>query len=100
MLSGNPNITWDIVKNNPHKAWDYKMLSCNPNITWDIVRENPDKPWDYNLLWSNEQLTYKKLFIEKVSDIMKYFKNNVVEELMIYIWHPDRFDIWKNYDDY
>lgn len=30
--------------------------------------------------------------------IKKIFKNNIIEEIMIVVWHPDRFDIWKNYD--
>ena len=34
-LSNNPNITWEIVKNNPDKKWSYIHLSENPNITWE-----------------------------------------------------------------
>ena len=37
-------ITFDIVKDNLDKPWDYDALSRNPNITWDIVTENPDIP--------------------------------------------------------
>ena len=43
-LSQNPNITWDIVKNNPDKPWDWYRLSKNPNITWDVIKDNLDKP--------------------------------------------------------
>ena len=53
-LSDNPNITWDIVQNNPDKPWDYRWLSNNPNITWDIVEANPDKPWNYKMLSQNK----------------------------------------------
>ena len=43
----NPNITWEIVKNNPIYDWNYGALSLNPNITWDIINDNPDIPWDF-----------------------------------------------------
>ena len=52
-LSRNPNITWEIVRDNPDKPWRYDMLSSNPNITWEIVRDNPDKPWSYASLSTN-----------------------------------------------
>ena len=38
-MSENPNITWEIVKNNPTKPWSYTKLINNPNITWEIVNE-------------------------------------------------------------
>ena len=43
----NPNITWDIVKDNPDKLWDYEFLSRNPNITWKIIYSKKDKGCDY-----------------------------------------------------
>ena len=54
MLSQNPNITWEIIKNNSNKSWDYSLFSKNPNITWKIVQQNPDKPWSYSYLSQNE----------------------------------------------
>ena len=57
-LSGNPNITWDIVLANPDKAWNYDALSRNPNITWDIVLANPDKAWNYAALSENLSITW------------------------------------------
>ena len=41
----NPNITWEIIQNNPDKNWNWKWISKNPNITWDIIQNNPDKDW-------------------------------------------------------
>jgi len=35
-ISRNQNITWQVVKNNPDKSWNFNKLSRNPNITWDI----------------------------------------------------------------
>jgi hypothetical protein len=41
----------------PDKKWDYSMLSCNPNITWEIVQNNPKIPWDYTWLSQNPNIT-------------------------------------------
>jgi hypothetical protein len=57
-LSLNPNITWNIIINNPDKPWNYAFLSKNINITWNIVKNNPNKEWDYNYLSSNPNITW------------------------------------------
>ena len=57
-LSLNPNITWDIVQNNPDKPWNYQILSENPNINWCIVQSNPEKEWDYSFLSRNPNITW------------------------------------------
>ena len=51
-LSLNPNITWEIVRDNPDKPWSYYNLINNRNITWEIFRDNTSKPLyiDYNTL--------------------------------------------------
>ena len=46
-ISSNPNITCDIIKDNPLHNWDWQRISSNPNITMDIIRNNPDKPWEW-----------------------------------------------------
>ena len=53
-LSGNPSITWEIVRDNPDKPWDWDLLSENPSITWEIVRDNSDKPWNWYWLSDNK----------------------------------------------
>ncbi len=40
-----PNISWDIIKNNPEFSWDFYQISSNPNITQKIVKNNPEYPW-------------------------------------------------------
>ena len=52
-LSKDKVITWDIVKNNPHKPWHVGALSSNPNIGWQIVKDNPAMEWDWKQLSSN-----------------------------------------------
>jgi len=76
-LSKNPNITYaptgrrvatQIVKENPHKPWNYDNLSRHPNITWEIVQANSEslrdapqghKPWDYYFLSQNPNITWQ-----------------------------------------
>ena len=55
-LSLNQNITWEIVRDNQDRPWDYSKLSLNKNINWDIVRDNQDKPWDWERLSSNPSI--------------------------------------------
>ena len=43
----------------PNKEWNYKLLSINPNITWEFVKNNPDKPWDYYWLSANKSITWE-----------------------------------------
>jgi hypothetical protein len=33
-----------IYKMFPNENWNYDELSENPNITWDIIKNNPNKP--------------------------------------------------------
>ena len=61
-LSSNPNITMDIIKEKQDKPWDWAGLSDNPNITMDIVKANPDKPWDYSEVSYNPNLTFELIF--------------------------------------
>lgn len=82
-LSKNPNITWNIIKDNFDKPWCWKTLlgnpnitweiatgkdvpyqdnwlymSRNPNITWDIIRQNPDKLWNWFYLSAHPNITW------------------------------------------
>ena len=46
----NPNITMDIVKNNPQFPWKYESLSKNPNLTWEYISSTKDQKWDYEYI--------------------------------------------------
>lgn len=58
-LSLNPNITWQIVQENPEKPWVYSALSENLNITSEIVQDNLDKPWHWFNLSKNPSITWQ-----------------------------------------
>jgi uncharacterized protein with HEPN domain len=114
-LSKNPNITWDIVrnnldkswvfeqltlnpvitpviiKNNPNILWDYQYFSKNPNITWNIVKDNLDKNWNYELLTWNPMTKAKDEFIIKY--FQKWFsQSDLKRELMEKLWHPNNLE--------
>jgi hypothetical protein len=40
-------ITNKKVKTYEESKFNWYWLSQNPNITWDIVKDNPDKPWSW-----------------------------------------------------
>ena len=59
-FSGNQNVTWKTVLDNPDKPWDYDWLSENPNISWKTIKKNLDKPWDLsNHLVYNPRSTWE-----------------------------------------
>ena len=57
-ISEHSNITWDIIRCNPGYSWDWYGISRNPNITWDIIQANPDEPWVWGLISSNPNITW------------------------------------------
>jgi len=91
VLSENPNITFDIVKNNPQIPWSYIHLSGNPNITFDIVRENPEIPWDYQELSLNLMTKQFNDYMKKKEEIYntaykiidRYTNRDIAEMIML-----------------
>ena len=59
ILSKNPNLTWKMVQNAPHKNWDFFALSSNPCVNLQIVNTNPKKPWSYSELSKNPNITWE-----------------------------------------
>ena len=60
-ISENPNITWNIIQNNPDKPWNWNYISINPNITLEIIQQNPNKPWKWHLLSNNPNITLEMI---------------------------------------
>ena len=74
-LSYIPCITWDIIKNNMDKPWDWRLLSLKPNISYDIIRENPELPWDWRDV-SNKLFSHN--YSEKDEEIIQKYKETMV----------------------
>lgn len=59
-------------------SYDFmRGLSCNPNITMDIVNENPSYDWDFDFLCDNPSITMDDIetFYDKLSDKDHLFAN-------------------------
>jgi hypothetical protein len=56
-LSTTQIITYDFIKAHIDKNWNFAMLSNMHCVTWDIVQEHPDKPWSYAALSRNPNIT-------------------------------------------
>ena len=71
---------------------NYEILSGNPNITWEIILANPDKPWRYKWVSSNLMKKQfkrymenrKKKYLNVVSIILKYtiLNDDVVSRIL------------------
>lgn len=47
-FSSNVNVSWKIVKNNPHNQWNFSRLSTvDNNISWNDILANLDQNWDW-----------------------------------------------------
>jgi len=57
----NPNITLDIMRENPEKKWNYDLICVNPGITWDIIEANPQIRWDYCQVCRNPRITFENM---------------------------------------
>ena len=60
-------------------AWDWKYISSNPNITWDIVKNNLNYPWRWDYISQNSNLfkinilkVVRECFAQKT--IVKYWR--------------------------
>jgi len=73
ILSYNPNITWNFIKDNrdllpwsnlysddnvPSGHWEWKYISRSPNITWDNINSNLDYGWDWYEISTNPVITW------------------------------------------
>jgi hypothetical protein len=54
-ISKNPNITIEDIERQGFSLLHTRRLeSVNPNVTIDIIKNNPDDPWDWNSLSRNK----------------------------------------------
>jgi hypothetical protein len=69
LISKNPNLTIEIIRNNPNVHWDWEEISKNPAITMDDVENNLDLPWEcWEGLSLNPNLT--------MEFVMKHFNSD------------------------
>ena len=64
-MSENPEIIREPGRGLSDNHWGWIHLSCNPNISFDIIQENPDKPWNWNSISRKTFQKDKESFIEE-----------------------------------
>ena len=52
--------TLDIIDNNLDIDWNIHYVMVNPNLTWDIIRSNSKKSWEWRSVASNKMNLGKK----------------------------------------
>jgi hypothetical protein len=57
-LSNCNYITWNIVRNNLCKPWNWKKISRNKIVTIEHVLDTPFLLWDWDELTLNENMTF------------------------------------------
>ena len=72
-------------------------ISKNPNITWDIIRENLDKPWDWKAISLNKFQKEKQLFIEK--SFTKYLSVYKIQQWWLHITMSPYYKIGRKFID-
>jgi dephospho-CoA kinase len=71
--------------------------SKNPNITFEMIRNNINKSWDSNNLSLNTFTLEKEMFFrKKLSEWFK--KSDLKRELIANLWHPKKYEKFKYYD--
>ena len=79
-LSGNPNLTWDIVRNNIDKSWKWRLFLSNSNIIpiflqktisnilgflkffpkkKEIILQKFDEYWEWDKMYNNQKIDWK-----------------------------------------
>jgi hypothetical protein len=51
--TNNPNLSFEIIKNNLDIEWDWREISESNIITLEIINENPDLPWEWSSITVN-----------------------------------------------
>jgi hypothetical protein len=51
IISSNPNINWEIIKNNSDLQWNLTGVNRNPNITIKHVLSNIDWKWEWDTIY-------------------------------------------------
>lgn len=56
-IADNPNITWDVIRNDPFLYSEIWWLSHSNAITWSVVCEHPDLDWDWSAITEKDEIT-------------------------------------------
>jgi len=85
IISSNPNINWEIIKNNSDLQWYFTGVNRNPNITIKHVLSNIDWKWEWDTIYNISDITLEDVvklpldstLCDKIRiDVMEHNVNN------------------------
>lgn len=94
VLSEHINITWEIITSNPGYPWNPNCVIVNPNITWEIIQANPEFGWDYGRFVANPNITWEILNSEDYyywHSLLHYNNKTITWEMVLYITGGDYY---------
>jgi hypothetical protein len=76
----------------PNIPWDWHCISQNPNITWDIVKDNRDKPW------SNEVINARFILndYDLSTCLNRYINKNNIKKMLVMCHYNPKHKICLN----
>jgi len=122
VLSGNPNITWEMMEPSWYKVdingekfiqyekskidWVWEGMSRNPNITLDIVKNTLHKKWDWKKLSLNEAISLEEIknnpdlpwVLSSIKKGRKHPRNTDVKYVIL--WKSKNILNFTDIDDY
>jgi len=88
-ISCNPNLTMEMINDNPDKPWNWSNVSSNPNLTMKMINDNPDKPWNWSGIsdnnFKNQHHIHQQSILQKFT-----LTKQIEEELIQHVLHPKR----------
>ena len=100
---GQSNLKVNIIKKLlelfPDKPWDWELLTTNPNIDYDYIKDHPEFPWEMDKLHLNPTIPFKLLvennIIPENNDIIDAFGSSYNISLQDIKNNPDIHWDWK-----
>ncbi len=104
-ISKNPNITLDIVRNNPQLNWNFYKMSYNSSITLELVEEFINEDWDFWVLVEQKNIInhprsmeffYNNLDKIGMRDFSQIATQEIIEKYPNLNWQHDMLSRNKN----
>jgi hypothetical protein len=84
-LSGDTKLSINIIKKYPVNTWHWGILTTNPAITMDDIRNNPELPWSKSRITRNPNFfkitsynCYKKYKKDSHLPLVRRFRANIM----------------------
>jgi hypothetical protein len=100
-ISEHHDLTWKIIQKSIRDdpaAFDWTGISKNPNVTLEIIQENPHLPWDWDIIIQQPYISqeYIEANYDKYDPLCIEQNPNLTIEFMLR--HPELnwYGVWLN----